>query len=69
MQTAERIAYPDRMNATQGAHYIGVSKPVVLRELAAGRLPGRRLGRRWILDRRALDKWLAGEQDGPRPAA
>ncbi len=69
VQTAEPITYPARMNATQGAIYVGVSKPVMLRELAAGRVPARRIGKRWVLDKAALDRWLAGEQDGPRPAA
>ncbi len=70
LQTSEPITFPERMNAVQGAEYVGVSKPTMLRALATGQIPGRRLGRRWVLDRRVLDRWLqANEQPEPPNAA
>ena len=51
---------PDYMSATECARVLRVSRPVVLRELAAGRLPGRKVGARWLISRRAVDAWLAG---------
>jgi excisionase family DNA binding protein len=53
-------AIPEYMSATECARVLRVSRPVVLRELAAGRLPGRKVGARWLISRRAVDAWLAG---------
>jgi len=68
-------AIPEYMSATEFARAARVSRPVVLRELAAGRLPGRKVGARWLISRRAVDAWLAGApaeraaEDAEAPAA
>lgn len=62
----QRTSWPARLNAEQTANYLAVSRPVVLRALAAGELPAIRVGRRWIVDRRALDARL-GISDQPAP--
>lgn len=65
-------------SVSAAAQDLGVSLPTLLRELAAGRVPARRIGRRWILSRRALAEWLGAGQhpaddqvpDGPaRPVS
>ena len=43
------------LNASQAAAYVGVSRPTMLRALAAGAVPAMRLGRRWVISRKALD--------------
>ena len=69
VQTEEPITFPARLNAVEAAHYLGVSKPTMLRALQTKQVPARRLGRRWIIDRAALDEWLrANEQPEPKDA-
>lgn len=48
-------------SAEEAARYIGVSKPIMLAALSRGEIPARRIGRRWIISRAAVDRWLAGE--------
>jgi excisionase family DNA binding protein len=55
------VTADERMNASQLARYLGMSKPTVLKGLAEGRIPGRRVYRRWVVSRAAVDRWLAGE--------
>ena len=45
------------------ARYLKVSTKIVRREAAAGRLPGRKIGREWRFTRAGLRAWATG--DGP----
>lgn len=54
------------------AALIGLNRTTVERHLRAGRLPGRKLGRRWLIRRRVLDQVLdpsTAAQDQQQPAA
>jgi excisionase family DNA binding protein len=55
------------LNVAKAAHYIGTSKPTLLRILKDGEIPHRRYGKRVFIAKAALDKWLEGEtQDGEK---
>lgn len=42
------------------ARMLGISKSRVYQALAAGELPSRRIGRRWVIPLPAVEAWLAG---------
>jgi len=67
------------LTVPQAADYLQASERTVRGLLAAGKLPGRKVGRSWRLSRRALDEYLsranavppapdAGEKAGMAPA-
>lgn len=53
------VTLPDVFGPSEIARRTGVDESGVLRELEAGRLPGRRLGDKWLISRLALFDWLA----------
>lgn len=53
------ISIPDVIEAGELASRLHISTGAVLRQLRAGRLPGRKIGRRWVIGRAALLAWLA----------
>lgn len=48
-------------DSVRAAAYLGVARGTVRAALVSGRLPARRLGRRWLVSKAALDAWLAGD--------
>lgn len=52
--TDERLAY----RLSEVAEKLGVDDETIRRALAAGELPGRRLGRTWLVPLTALRQWL-----------
>lgn len=40
------------------AKLLGISRPTVYAQLAAGQIPARRIGRRWIIARHRFNVWL-----------
>ena len=48
------VSLPDICRVEDLAHHLGVSQSAVRAALRAGRLPGRRVGRRWLIPRPAL---------------
>ena len=46
----------------EAAAYLGISPRSVRTFIAASRLPTIRLGRRVLLDREQLDKWIASQE-------
>ncbi|HUF36064.1 MAG TPA: TOBE domain-containing protein [Gemmatimonadales bacterium] len=55
----------DLLSAEEAARYLHLHVKRVQALARAGRLPGRRVGRRWLFDRRDLDRLLGSE--APRP--
>ncbi len=52
---------PAAMNLEEAAKYLGVGRQTAYDLAAQGRFPGaQKLGRRWIVSRKALDTWLDG---------
>lgn len=49
----------ETLNISRGAKYLGVSAPTLLKYLPS--IPHRRIGKRVLLSRDALDKWLRGD--------
>jgi excisionase family DNA binding protein len=54
-------------SAEELAHHLNLSKPSVLRGLANGSIPGRKVGSRWIVSRDVIKEWLHGQASGERP--
>jgi excisionase family DNA binding protein len=48
----------DLLSAPEVARYLRLNVKRVQARARAGRLPGRRVGRKWLFDRRALDQTL-----------
>lgn len=48
------------MDVVQAALFLKVSPATVRTALAAGKLPGKRIGKEWRLSRTALIGWLSG---------
>jgi len=60
-------AFPsDAMSPAEAAERLGISLNTVYRHIRNGRLPARRLGRRLLIGRRELRRWLAGSETPPR---
>lgn len=54
----------DVLSVAETARVLGLSVNTTYAYLADGTIPGRRVGRRWIVSRSRLDAWLAGAEDG-----
>jgi molybdopterin-binding protein len=52
------------ISASEAAHYLRLNVKRVQALARSGRLPGRRVGRKWLFDRRDLDKALGSGQPG-----
>ena len=50
---------PEILNVEEAAAFLRVSPATVRTQLAAKRLPGKRIGKEWRLSRTALIQWLA----------
>ncbi len=50
---------PEILNVEEAAAFLKVSPATVRTQLAAKRLPGKRIGKEWRLSRTALIQWLA----------
>lgn len=48
----------DILNMRQACELLGLSRGTLLKHLHAGNLPGRKLGRVWLLSRRQLIEWV-----------
>jgi excisionase family DNA binding protein len=60
-----RAAPPvDVLTVAETARLLGLSVNTTYVYLADGTIPGRRVGRRWLISRTRLDAWLAGAEDG-----
>ncbi len=46
-------------NLSEAARYVGVSRPTMSRALAG--IPHRRFGKRVIISKSALDRWIEGQ--------
>lgn len=62
--TANRLTY----SAAEAAQVLGVSEATIYRRAATGELPARRLGRRLIISKAALHRWLGDSADDSGPA-
>ncbi len=51
------------LTVSQASELAQVSDPTIRREIAAGRLPARRIGRYLRITRAAFDRWLYGADD------
>ena len=58
----------DLLSTEDASRYLHLNAKRVQALARAGRLPGRRVGRRWLFDRRDLDRLLGAEGE-PNPAA
>lgn len=43
----------------------GLSKNTLYALLSSGKVPGLRAGRRWLIPRESLDRWLSTADQGP----
>jgi excisionase family DNA binding protein len=50
---------PEIMDVTEAAAFLHVTVATVRAQLAARRLPGKRIGKEWRLSRTALIQWLS----------
>lgn len=60
------VALPDVCRVEDLAEHLQVSTAAIRRALRRGELPGRRVGRRWLISRLALVEWLSST---PPPSA
>ncbi|MCS7308587.1 MAG: helix-turn-helix domain-containing protein [Armatimonadetes bacterium] len=60
------VAPPEVMGVQELAEYLRISVHTVYRLAEQGRIPGRKVGKRWRFHREAIVGWLATqhEQDG-----
>jgi excisionase family DNA binding protein len=56
----------DVMTVRDLAHYLSLSLNTTYAYLADGTIPGRRVGRRWIISRARIEAWLEANTDGGR---
>jgi hypothetical protein len=54
-------AQTEGLNARTGAKYVGVSTPTFLKSVLP-EVPHKRVGRRIVVSKTALDVWMNGEQ-------
>jgi excisionase family DNA binding protein len=54
----------DVLTVAETARVLGLSVNTTYAYLADGTIPGRRVGRRWIVSRARLDAWLSSNEDG-----
>lgn len=59
-----RPADNDLVTPAEAGVLLGCSKRAVLYHLAAGRIPGRKLGKRWIILRSAVERILDEARSG-----
>ncbi|MHB1459542.1 MAG: helix-turn-helix domain-containing protein [Armatimonadota bacterium] len=52
----------DVMNLEQLAGYLQMSRAAVYHLVAAGKIPGTKVGKQWRFHRRLIDKWLEGTE-------
>jgi excisionase family DNA binding protein len=52
------LSSPEVLNFSEAARYTGLSRPTFRQHLSA--IPHRRAGRRILIRREALDRWLEG---------
>jgi len=61
------------MSVAELAARVGIDPSTAYRYVAAGRLPGTKVGSRWLIDPARLERFLAGQEDAagrpllPRP--
>lgn len=60
------VSLPDIITVDGYARHVGLHPSTVRAQLRDGRLPGRRVGRRWLIARLALIAHLAPSARGPR---
>lgn len=53
----------DVLTVAETARALGLSVNTTYAYLADGTIPGRRVGRRWIVSRARLDAWLSSDED------
>lgn len=56
------------ISVEEAARLLGIAKGTAYRAVRAGQLPAIRIGRRWIVPRRALDAMLSGKAPLPQPS-
>ncbi|MCA9671236.1 MAG: helix-turn-helix domain-containing protein [Myxococcales bacterium] len=63
MKTTDENKKPDRLalSVLEFAQATGLSREHAYRLVQSGRVPARRVGRRWLIGVRALEAWLAGD--------
>lgn len=49
---------PEIMTLAEVADYLRIHRITAGRYAAGGRIPGRRLGRRWVFSRSAIESWI-----------
>jgi excisionase family DNA binding protein len=58
------------MTIEEAASLLGINRNTAYEKALRGELPGaRRLGRRWLVSRAVLERWLLGEQAGKAASA
>jgi excisionase family DNA binding protein len=56
----------ETMNSKQLAKYLRVHETTICKHAAAGRIPGKRVGRDWNFGKTVIDKWIkAGAHNAP----
>lgn len=63
-QAFRSVALPDICRVEDLASHLQLAPSTIRRALREGRLPGRRLGRRWLVSRSALLEWLRTDLPG-----
>ena len=62
----QALQFPDVLTVDEAARYLRVSKDVLKRLAAQGKIPGRKIDRHWRFLKAGLDDWLrgVGSRDG-----
>lgn len=72
MHALRAVALPDVCRVEDLAHHLHTSASVIRSALRRGEIPGRRVGKRWLIARQALIESLAMRPDvleGARPSS
>src|SRR5689334_7610300 len=61
------VALPDVCRVEDLAQHLSTSPAAIRRALRRGEIPGRRVGKRWLVARLALVEWLAARSETAEP--
>jgi excisionase family DNA binding protein len=56
----ENISIRETLTVLEAARVLGIGRSRTYAAVQSGELPARKLGKRWLISRVALDRWLAG---------
>lgn len=64
LEALRAVVLPDIVRVDALAHFLDMAPEAILRELQAGKMPGRCLDGEWIVSRKAVFEWLYSRRAG-----